>query len=401
LENISLSSITKNPSVEGVTRLCASAEHAEAHEKMTEWMTLAGMNVHMDNAANLIGRYESTNPEAKTLIFGSHQDTVPNGGKYDGILGVVLPIALVHEFNRQGITFPFHIDVVSFSDEEGTRFQSTLLGSKAIAGTFDPEMLKATDRDGVTMKQALIDFGCQPEKISEDAYKPEDVLGFMELHIEQGPQLEEANLPVGVVTAITGIERHTLSIIGKANHAGTVPMHLRKDALVGASQVIHMFDQLCKREDDLVGVVGKIANFPNGVNVIPQQTDITIELRSPNDASRVKARGEMLEDIDRLMKEYNLQYKHKQTYEQSAVDCSQDLSDTLANAITACDIPERRLFSGAGHDGLAICDLTDIAMLFMRCTNGISHHPEEAITKEDLDASARVLEQFCLLMKEK
>ncbi|MFM2587751.1 M20 family metallo-hydrolase [Vibrio sp. TBV020] len=400
LESIAQCSETKQPDVEGVTRLCATLQHAGANRKLREWMTDSGMNVHMDNAANLIGRYASSNVNAKTLIFGSHQDTVPNGGKYDGILGVILPIAMVNYFHQNQIEFPFHIEVIAFSDEEGTRFQSTLLGSKAISGTFDPAMLDAQDADGVTMKEALAAFGCNPDLISQDAYNKDDVLGFVELHIEQGPQLEQANLPVGVVTAMTGIERHTLSIIGKASHAGTVPMHLRKDSLVGASQVIHMFDQLCKREEDLVGVVGKIANFPNGVNVIPQQTDITIELRSPNDTSRIKAREEMLANIESLMTQYNLTYRHEQTYEQSAVKCADALSQTLSEAVELAGIEPMHLYSGAGHDGLAVSKLTDIAMLFLRCTDGVSHHPEEAILQKDLIAAVEVLNHFCLLMKQ-
>ncbi len=400
LEEIAHCSQTENPDTQGVTRTCASKEHAQANNKLREWMQSAGMSVRLDNAANLIGRYRSKAPNAKTLIFGSHQDTVPNGGKYDGILGVVAPISLIHYFFKHQIEFPFHIDVIAFSDEEGARFQSTLLGSKAISGTFEPNVLEATDSDGIKMREALTLFGCDPEKIAQDAYQSDSVLGFVELHIEQGPQLELANLPVGVVTALTGIERHTLSITGKAGHAGTVPMECRQDALVGASQVIHMFDQICKREADLVGVVGKIANYPNGVNVIPQQTDITIELRSPNDHSRIAARNEILANIELLMSQYNLNYEHTQTYEQSAVKCSDSLSSALAHAIELSGIEVKRLFSGAGHDGLAICDLTDIAMLFMRCTKGVSHHPDEAILHQDLEASLEVLNHFCMFIRD-
>ena len=399
LEEIASCSQTSHPDSEGVTRLCASQEHGQANDKLRQWMLAAGMQVRMDNAANLIGRYPSKTPNAKTLIFGSHQDTVPNGGKYDGILGVIAPLALVHYFKHSNTEFPFNIDVIAFSDEEGTRFQSTLLGSKAISGTFDPSMLSATDAQGFAMREALEQFGCQPELIEKDAYNSDEVLGFVELHIEQGPQLEQAGLPVGIVSAITGIERHTLSIRGKAGHAGTVPMNMRQDALVGAAQVIHRFDQLCKGKDDLVGVVGKIENFPNGVNVIPQQTEITIELRSPNDKSRLAAREVLLADIEQLMAQYNLSYEHKLSYEQAAVTCSETLSSMLAQATSSAGIEPMHLFSGAGHDGLAVTHLTDIAMLFMRCKNGVSHHPDEAITQADLLSALEVLQQFCLLVK--
>lgn len=395
LEDIALCSETNNPDVEGVTRLCASHEHKQANQKLSEWMGSAGMEVRMDNAANLIGRYTSQSEHAKTLIFGSHQDTVPNGGKYDGILGVILPIALIHYLHQHAIALPFNIDVVAFSDEEGTRFQSTLLGSKAISGTFEPSMLAAEDAAGITMRDALVQFGCQPELIAQDAYQPGDVLGFVELHIEQGPQLEASQLPVGIVTAITGIERHILSIKGKAGHAGTVPMDMRQDALVGAAKAIDMFDLLCKREADLVGVVGKITNYPNGVNVIPQQTDITIELRSPNDASRFAARDEIYSNIQSIMDSYHLEYDLKQIYDQSAVDCSPLLSQQLAKSVEMAGIKPKYLFSGAGHDGLAVCQLTDIAMLFMRCKAGVSHHPDEAISLSDLAVAAEVLFHFC------
>lgn len=399
LEEIARCSQTSNPDTDGVTRLCASKEHGQANDKLRQWMLAAGMQVRMDNAANLIGRYPSKEPNAQTLIFGSHQDTVPNGGKYDGILGVIAPLALVHYFNQNKITFPYHIDVIAFSDEEGTRFQSTLLGSKAISGTFEPAMLDAADAQGITMREALAQFGCQPELIENDAYQSDEVLGFVELHIEQGPQLEQAGLPVGVVSAITGIERHTLSIKGKAGHAGTVPMNMRQDALVGAAQAIHYFDQLCKGQDDLVGVVGKIENFPNGVNVIPQQTNITIELRSPNDTSRLEAREKLLEQIGQIMADYDLGYEHKLIYEQAAVTCSEGLSSMLSNATALAGIEPMHLFSGAGHDGLAVTHLTDIAMLFMRCKNGVSHHPDEAITQADLLSALDVLQQFCLLLE--
>lgn len=399
LEELAKYSQTTNPDVNGVTRLCATKEHAQVNDKLSLWMTASGMDVRLDNAANLIGRYASPCPNAETLIFGSHQDTVPNGGKYDGILGVVAPLALIHYFNQNNIDFPFHIDVISFSDEEGSRFQSTLLGSKAISGTFDPAMLEARDAAGISMREALVQFGCQPDLISEDAYNRDNVLGFVELHIEQGPKLEQADLPVGVVTAITGIERHTLSIKGKAGHAGTVPMNLRQDALVGTSQVIHMFDQLCKQADDLVGVIGQISNYPNGVNVIPQQTDITIELRSPNDESRIAARQKMLIQIEQIMAAYNLNYVHEQTYEQMAVTCSTELSAVLSEAVSLSGIKPMHLFSGAGHDGLAVTELTDIAMLFMRCTGGISHHPDEAITQGDLLSAIEVMNNFCIQLK--
>jgi allantoate deiminase len=395
LETVARFSETPDSQRDGVTRQCATPEHRDTLDALTTWMRDLGMSVREDNGANLIGRHASANPDARTLLLGSHQDTVPNGGKYDGIMGVILPLALVKYLKESGIELPFHIDVVAFSDEEGTRFSSTLLGSRVLAGTFEPAMLKATDAHGMTLKAALEAFGCNPARIPQDCYRPEEVIAFIEVHIEQGPQLEHASLPVGVVSAITGIERHQITIHGLAGHAGTVPMHLRQDALVGAAEVIRCVDALCKETDDLVGVVGKIENAPNGVNVIPQTTTLSIELRSPRDEVRCRARETLLEQIDASLTASRLTFDHALTYEQSAVPCSEWLSHELEGAVQDSGIPPRVLFSGAGHDGLAMAALCDIGMLFVRCRGGVSHHPSEAIEPKDLTAAVEVLAHAC------
>jgi allantoate deiminase len=395
LEAASAFSETRDIVREGVTRQCATDEHKAVLAALTEWMEALGMAVRMDNAANLIGRHASAEPGARTLLIGSHQDTVPNGGKYDGMLGVILPLALVLYLRENDIALPFHIDVVAFSDEEGTRFSSTLLGSKVLAGTFEPEMLEAADDKGVTLQAALEAFGCDPARIPHDRYRREEVVAFLEAHIEQGPQLEHASLPVGVVDAITGIERHQLTIHGMAGHAGTVPMALRRDALVGAAEVIRLVDALCKETDDLVGVVGKIENAPNGVNVIPQTTTLSIELRSPRDEVRRRARQRLLEQADAALKSLGLAFDHIQTYEQAAVQCSSWLTATLEEAVRDSGVEPQVMFSGAGHDGLAMVDLCDIGMLFVRCREGVSHHPSEAIEPEDLTAAVEVLVHAC------
>lgn len=395
LEEAASCSETTDVEHDGVTRLCASEEHRAVLEKLSNWMESLGMSVRLDNGANLIGRYASATPNAKTLLIGSHQDTVPNGGKYDGMMGIILPLALIQYLSKNTISLPFHIDVVAFSDEEGTRFSSTLLGSKVLSGTFDPSMLSATDDKGVTLKDALEAFGCDPTRIPDDRYSTDEVVAFIEAHIEQGPQLEHASLPVGVVSAITGIERHQIIVHGLAGHAGTVPMALRRDALVGAAEVIRHVDTLCKETEDLVGVVGKVENAPNGVNVIPQTTTLSIELRSPRDDVRQQARAKLLQQIRSALTALNLTFEHTQTYEQSAVQCSPWLTATLEGAVKDSDLVSQVLFSGAGHDGLAMADLCDIGMLFVRCREGVSHHPNEAINPEDLTAALQVLTHAC------
>lgn len=395
LEALACFSETQNPGQEGVTRQCATPEHRAALDALTGWMRELGMSVRLDNGANLIGRHASLTPGARTLLLGSHQDTVPNGGKYDGILGVVLPLALIKYFKDNAIELPFHIDVVAFSDEEGTRFNSTLLGSKVLAGSFDDAMLSDTDDDGITLREALKDFGCCPERISGDRYTPGDVLAFLEVHIEQGPQLELESLPVGVVSAITGIERHRLVVHGHAGHAGTMPMHVRQDALVGAAEVIRLVDALCRDTEELVGVVGKIENAPNGVNVIPQATTLFIELRSPKDEIRRHARKQLLEQIKAHLIPHRLTFDAQLIYEQAAVQCSGWLKQELEYAIGESGVTPRVLFSGAGHDGLAMQSLCDIGMLFLRCTGGVSHHPDEAVLPGDLSVVVEVLVNVC------
>ena len=395
LEELSMFSETDAGAGQGVTRLYATTEHAKASDFLKQAMIDAGMKVHMDNTGSVIGRYESPNPDAKIFIMGSHQDSVPNGGKYDGAMGVILPMALVHYLHQNNIELPFHLDVIGFGDEEGVRFQSSMLGSTAICGLPVDNLLQAKDKHGVSVRDALIEFGCNPDDIKNDAYDKDDVIGFLETHIEQGPQLEKHDVPVGVVTAITGLERHTLSVMGKAGHAGTVPMNARQDALVGAAHVITMLDDLLKTDDELVGVVGEITNYPNGVNVIPQQTDITIEIRSPNDAKRIAIREQLLSKIDAKLRELNLDYKHSHVYEQSAVDCSEILTQSLVDAIESTGSTPLKLFSGAGHDAMVVSKLTDVAMMFVRCKDGLSHHPDESITQDDLLSALTVLIAFC------
>ena len=399
LEQLSTLSETSDPDREGVTRRVFTAEHRLALNVMAQKMMDSGMKVRVDGAGNLVGRYEAATPDAPVMITGSHQDTVPHGGKYDGAMGVVLPLIMVNELHRRDIRLPYHIDVVAFSDEEGVRFSATLIGSSAMAGTFDPALLDKLDKDGVTMRAALEAFGCDPASIPQAAYRKEDVMGFFEVHIEQGPQLEAANLPIGVVSAIGGNERHTITVEGKAGHAGTVPMDMRQDALVAAAQLIAGADTLFKSQDDLVGVVGKIENYPNGINVIPQKTTFSLEIRSPDDAIRLAAREKFEQMCQHVCENYNVSISDDLFYEQQAVNCSSANTDKLKQAIGDAGFPLRVLFSGAGHDGLAMGHLTDVTMLFMRCDKGISHHPAEAIMESDLADTLEVMWRYFMTLK--
>ncbi|WP_148253119.1 allantoate amidohydrolase [Aidingimonas lacisalsi] len=375
----------------GVTRLYCSEEHRRLLLLLEEWMTLAGLEVTLDAAGTLVGRCPRARAGEPTLILGSHQDSVIEGGKYDGMLGVALPLLALETLRERNIDLPFGVEVVAFGDEEGVRFPSTLVGSRALAGSFDPAMLDGRDADGISLREALTGLGVDPTRITELARDPARVLGFVEVHIEQGPVLEQEDLAVGVVTSLTGIERHHIRVTGKAGHAGTTPMKGRHDALVGAAEMVVEIDRQLNARDDMVGVVGQLEVRPNAVNVIPAQVTFSLELRSPQRVTRHDARRHILAALEPIAAARGLQCDISLAYEAEGVECAPWLIESLERACRECGEPSKRLFSGAGHDGLAMCDLTDIGMLFVRCRDGLSHHPDEAITADDADVAIRVI----------
>jgi len=377
-----------------LTRVFLSPEQRAANEIVLAWMREAGMSVRLDAIGNVVGRYEGSAAGAPCLMLGSHLDTVRNAGKYDGMLGVVAAIDCVHALNARGIRLPFAIEVVGFADEEGVRFGSTLLGSRAIAGTFDAKLLDSRDGAGTAMRDALTAFGLDPGNIALAARRRVDVLAYAELHIEQGPVLEAEGLPVGVVTAINGASRFAVEIEGFAGHAGTVPMQLRRDALAAAAQCVLAIESRCAREPDLVGTVGRIEAAPGATNVIPGHARFTIDIRAPRDEQRRQAAADIQAAITAICGQRNVKVAIRQTHEGKTATCAPWLQDQIGRAIEAEGLPVRRLPSGAGHDGMAIIDLADIGMLFVRCEGGISHNPLEAITVADAELSARVYLRF-------
>ncbi len=383
----------------GVTRLFCSEEHRQVLELIGDWMRQAGLEPSLDASGNLVGRNPRAIAGEKTLILGSHQDTVTEGGKYDGMLGVALPLMALQEIKDQGVELPYGVEVVAFGDEEGTRFQSTLIGSRALAGTLDDESLAALDAEGISVAEAIQAFGGDPAVIPDIARSPEQVLGFVEVHIEQGPVLESRDHAVGVVTALTGIERQRITVTGKAGHAGTTPMAGRRDALVGAAEMVVEANRLLQATDNFVGVVGKLEVRPNAVNVIPSEVTFTLELRSPDGNTRARGREEILSAFRRLAEARGLEVAIERTYAAEAVACAEWLVEALEEACDGAGEPAERMFSGAGHDGLAMHDLTDIGMLFVRCRDGLSHHPDESITAEDAERATRVMMQFLSAME--
>jgi allantoate deiminase len=305
---------------------------------------------------------------------------------------VITAIACVAGLNRRGRRLPYAIEVTGFADEEGVRFASTLLGSRAVAGTFDESVLNTRDRDGMTMRQAIADFGLDPDHIGAAARTRRELLGYLELHIEQGPVLEQQNLPVGVVTAIAGATRLSARLTGMAGHAGTVPMALRRDALAGAAEAIGAIEEFCRTDHaGLVGTVGYIHAAPGATNVIPGQVSFTMDIRAPTDAHRKRAVSDIVRRIEGIARQRKLALQLDVTHENRTVPCAPWLKEQVADAIAAEGFGVFELPSGAGHDGMAMIDVADIGMIFVRCRGGISHHPDEHVELADADAGARVL----------
>jgi allantoate deiminase len=377
-----------------LTRIFLSAAQADASARVAGWMRDAGMAVRIDAIGNVVGRYEGVSPGRPALVLGSHLDTVRNAGKYDGPLGVVTAIAGVAALHRAGERLDHAVEVIGFSDEEGVRFGTTLLGSRAVAGTFDPGVLARQDAQGVSMSQALRDFGLDPAAIGTAARRREEIAAYVELHIEQGPVLQARGLAVGNVTSISGAGRFEVAVAGMAGHAGTVPMPGRRDALAAACACVLALERRCRDEDGLVGTVGRLEVAGGAINVIPGDVRFTLDIRAPCDTQRRRCEADMLAAIAAIAAERGVQARVEKIHDMAATPCAGWLQDQIDRSIAAHDIAPFRLPSGAGHDGAAMRALADIGMIFVRCTDGISHNPAEAISDEDAAIGARVLLHF-------
>jgi allantoate deiminase len=374
-----------------LTRIFLTEEHRAAAELILTWMRDAGMRAHLDAIGNVCGRYEGDSPALPCLMLGSHYDTVRDAGKWDGPLGLISAISCVADLNRRQKRLPFAIEVIGFADEEGVRFASTLLGSRAVAGTFDESVLETKDRDGMSMREAITAFGLDPD-VGRAARTRGELLAYLELHIEQGPVLETEGVPVGAVTAIAGATRLAVRLTGVAGHAGTVPMKLRRDALAGAAECITAIEQLCAADDGgLVGTVGYIHAMPGATNVIPGEVFFTLDIRAPTDTHRKRAVSALVSQIEAIATRRKLSLQLDVTHENRTVPCAPWLRAQVAEAIAAEGHCVFELPSGAGHDGMAMIDIADVGMVFVRCRGGISHHPDEHVELADAEAGAGVL----------
>jgi hydantoinase/carbamoylase family amidase len=392
-----LGAITQDPP--RVTRTYLTREHREAGNRILGWMRDAGMEADFDPLGNVVGRYRGSEGGAdlKTVMTGSHMDSVVNAGKYDGLFGILTAIACVKDLQRRGQRLPFTFEVVAFGDEEGVRFGVTLIGSKSLAGNFDPAYLDRKDADGVTLREAIIAFGGDPAAIPRLKRDSREVVAFVESHIEQGPVLLDEGLPVGVVTSIAGGSRIRARVTGLAGHAGTVPMPIRRDALAAAAEMTLAIERHCAdRADTLVGTVGKLSIAGGGaINVIPGEVEFTVDLRSGDDAKRKIALIDVEAQCQAIARRRNVSLAWEPFFELKAAPCDERLQAQFAASIERMGLPVRRLPSGAGHDAMEMLGIAPIAMLFVRCGNGgISHNPLETMTAEDADIATRVLLDF-------
>jgi len=378
----------------GLTRVFLSPQQAQANALVLGWMREAGMDAHLDAMGNCVGRYEGATPGLPCLMLGSHLDTVRDAGRYDGMLGVLSAVECVAALHATGRRLPYAVEIVGFGDEEGVRFGSTLLGSRAVAGAFDRALLDKSDAGGMTMRDALHAFGLDPAGIDAVARRPGQVLAYAELHIEQGPVLEAEGLAVGVVTAINGGNRFSVELTGMAGHAGTVPMGLRRDALVAAAECILAVEGMAGSMPEVVATVGRIDAQPGAMNVIPGKVVFSLDVRAPTDAQRQTAVAAIRAGLESIAQRRHLGIAFTPLWEAKTAPCAPAMQAQFAAAIHHEGLPVRHLPSGAGHDGMALIDIAPIGMLFIRCEGGISHNPAEAVTLADVATGTRVFARF-------
>lgn len=381
-----LATHTEQPGL--IRRTFLSEPMKQTHASVSSWMKEAGMTVRVDNAGNIIGRLASKNPDAKILMTGSHLDSVPDAGKYDGILGVMLGIGIAKALKDTPLNF--HFDVIGFSDEEGVRYSMPYIGSLGIAGRLGPEMLARVDAQGISMKDAIKNFGLNSDAMDQVPYDFAKVLGFFEMHIEQGPVLESENLEVGIVTGLVGQSRVKLAFHGMAGHAGTVPMTHRKDAFMGVAQLADFMEPYARSVEGLVATIGMIELKPNGSNVVPGEAFFSLDIRHGDQTVLDQATEKILTRANEIASERGLKLEIRTREKQAVVRCDPGLTDAMAATVEACGYKPRRLVSGAGHDTATLSHVTPTTMLFIRSPGGISHNPIESVIPEDVGAALKI-----------
>jgi allantoate deiminase len=379
------------------TRLFLSPPMHEVHALLQGWMEAAGMTVRTDAVGNLRGAWPGLTANCPRLLIGSHLDTVPNAGAFDGILGVVLGLAVVEQLRGQHL--PFAIEVIGFSEEEGVRFSKPFLGSLALIGKLDAETLARTDRNGITIAEAIRNYGLDPANLP-DAVLPKETFAYLEFHIEQGPILENEEASLGIVEALVGQTRMQLTFTGQANHAGTTPMHLRHDAMAAAADWIVAVEAYANKHKSLVATVGKVETFPGAGNVIAGQVIASLDVRHTSDLIRQAAVSSLMDDANAAAAKRGVHVSAQTQLEQPAVPMSSSLTELLQTAAEKAGSPSRRMTSGAGHDAMIVAQRLRSSMLFLRSPAGLSHHPDESVLPEDVEAALATAMEFLTLLRD-
>jgi allantoate deiminase len=375
-----LASFTEKPGT--IRRTFLSPPMRDCHQEIIRWMERLGMEVRVDAAGNLRAIYPGTQVNCPRLLIGSHLDTVPDAGAYDGILGVVIAIALLE--GLQGRRLSFAIEVVGFSEEEGVRFGTPFIGSRALVGRLDEQLLNIQDAQGITVRKAIENFGLIPEEITQ-AKLGNDVLGYLEFHIEQGPVLESLHQPLAAVEAIAGQSRLEFVFIGRANHAGTTPMHLRCDAIAGAAEWIAAVENTAREKPNLVATVGKIEAKPGAANVIAAETRLTLDVRHSSDDIRNRAVDDLIRQAREIAGRRGLSVDDRILLNQQAVAMDPFLTAGIEQAMIKAGCKPHRMVSGAGHDAMILAEKVPSAMILLRTPGGVSHDPAESVVVEDVE----------------
>jgi allantoate deiminase len=370
-----------------ITRPFPSGAMRDAQSLLRSWMEAAGLDVRVDAVGNVVGRRAAPTDDAPVLLIGSHLDSVRNAGRYDGVLGVLAALATVEAIGPEPL--PFHVDAIAFCDEEGLRFGSTYFGSLAVAGAFPDRLLEVRDAQGTSLGEALDRAGYGPDRIRDAAYDPARTLGFLELHIEQGPRLEELRTPLGIATAIAGQTKAHVRFRGRAAHAGTTPMHLRRDALAGAAAWIVAVERRAGRTPDLVATIGDVRAEPGALNVVAGAATCTLDVRHERDGVRVAAVGQIREAAADLGRQRGLNVEWETLVDEPSRPLDPAWIDRLRQLIGAPS-----LVSGAGHDAAVLSTFAPCALLFVRSPGGVSHHPEEAVARGDVAAAIEAMTAF-------
>jgi allantoate deiminase len=379
------------------TRLFLTPPMHTVHSLLRSWMEAAGMTVHVDAIGNLRGLWPGSMPDSPRLLIGSHLDTIPNAGAFDGVLGVVLGLAIVEEL--QGQHLPFAIEVIGFSEEEGVRFSKPFLGSLALVNKLDEETLARTDRMGISIRQAIEAYGLDPAKLPAAVLSPES-FAYIEFHIEQGPILENDNASIGIVEALVGQTRLELFFAGEANHAGTTPMHLRHDAMAAAADWIVAVENYARSHQGLVATTGRLEVSPGAGNVIAGRVVASLDVRHADDAIRKAAVVAMLQSAERAADERGVLVTTRTQLDQSAVLLDRHLTSMLQNAATQAGFPSRTIVSGAGHDAMILAPVLPSTMLFLRSPGGLSHHPDESVLPQDVEAALATAMEFLARLRD-